>query len=39
MATEENPRAAVSATALARRNVGLFAEPEIREAIRGLEQR
>ena len=34
MPSEENPRAGVSDTALARQNVGLFAKPEIREAIR-----
>ncbi len=35
MPSEENPGGGVSNTALAHRNVGLFAKPEIREAIRG----
>ncbi len=35
MPCEENPGGGVSNTALAHRNVGLFAGPEIREAIRG----
>ena len=35
MPSEENPGGGVSSTALAHRNVGLFAKPEIREAIRG----
>ena len=32
MPSEENPGGGVSNTALAHRNVGLFAEPEIRES-------
>jgi hypothetical protein len=35
MPSEENPQPGVSSSTLARQNVGLFAEPEIRETIRG----